>query len=72
MPTYEEQGLDMMRAHLKQGAALTPSQVVRTTARGGERGKAKAMRAEFLPAIAMQPRPADAISVAAGVVTIPD
>lgn len=69
---YEEQGLNLMWAHLKQGAPLPPHQVVRTTARGGERGKAPPMKPEYLPAITMTPKPADVITVSGGTVRIPD
>ncbi|MEO5735947.1 MAG: 3-hydroxybutyrate oligomer hydrolase family protein [Variovorax sp.] len=69
---YEEEGLNLMWAHLKQGTPLPPSQVVRTTARGGERGKANPMRPEWLPAINPRPAAADVVSVQNGLVRIPD
>lgn len=69
---YEQQALSFMWDHLKNGAALPPSQVVRTTARGGERGKAPPMRPEFLPPIAVRPATADLIAVHDGSVRIPD
>jgi hydroxybutyrate-dimer hydrolase len=69
---YEEQALNLMWNHLKNGSPLPPHQVVRTTARGGERGKAPPMKPEYLPPIVMAPKAADQIAISAGRVRIPD
>jgi hydroxybutyrate-dimer hydrolase len=64
--------MNAMYAHLKTGAALPPSQVVRTTARGGVPGAAPAIAATNVPAIAATPAAGDAIGFAGGSVTIPN
>ena len=69
---YEEQALNLMWNHLKNGSPLPPHQVIRTTARGGERGKAPPMKAEYLPPIVMAPKQADQIAVSSGLIRIPD
>ena len=67
---YFIRAMDAMYNHLKNGAALPPSQVVRTTPRGGEPGKAPAITAANVPAIAATPAAADAIGN--NTVTIPE
>jgi len=69
---YLFRALDAMYAHLKQGAPLPPSQVVRTTPRGGEPGKAPALTAANVPAIGQTPAPGDRITFSDNTVTIPD
>ncbi|TMI05055.1 MAG: D-(-)-3-hydroxybutyrate oligomer hydrolase, partial [Betaproteobacteria bacterium] len=56
---YLFRALDAMYAHLKQGAPLPPSQVVRTLPRGGEPGKAPPLTAANVPAISQAPAPGD-------------
>lgn len=69
---YEEQALDLMWEHLKNGTPLPPHQLVRTLSRGGEPGKARALEARHLPPIRMNPAMADRITVQAGQVMLPD
>ena len=52
---YFNQAMDAMYAHLKNGVALPPSQVVRTTVRGGTPGAAPAITAANVPAISAAP-----------------
>jgi hydroxybutyrate-dimer hydrolase len=68
---YDLQALDLMWAHLIDGAPLPPSQVVRATPRGGTPGAAPPLSVDNLPAI--QPRPAaDEITFDANTVSVPD
>ena len=69
---YGLQALNLMWAHLTTGAALPPSQLVRTTPRGGAAGAAPALAAGNIPPIAASPVAGDQISVAGGAVTVPD
>jgi len=69
---YEEQALDLMWDHLKHGAPLPPHQLVRTTSRGGEPGKAPPLEPSMLPPIRMQPAARDAIRIEGGRITLPD
>ena len=69
---YLFRALDAMYAHLKQGTPLPPSQVVRTTPRGGEPGKAPALTAVNVPPISQTPAPGDQITFSNNTVTIPD
>jgi hydroxybutyrate-dimer hydrolase len=69
---YFIQAMDLMYAHLKTGAALPASQVVRTTPRGGTPGAAPAITAANVPAISAAPATADQITYASGVLTVPD
>jgi hydroxybutyrate-dimer hydrolase len=62
---YLFRALDAMYAHLKQGAPLPPSQVVRTLPRGGEPGKAPALTAANVPPIIQAPPPGDRITFSA-------
>lgn len=66
MAYYEEQALDLMWAHLTEGAALPPHQLVRTTPRGGEPGKAPALEQANLPPIRMQPAERNRIQLQGG------
>ena len=67
---YYLQALNLMWHHLKDGAPLPPSQVVRTIPRGGVPGAAPPLTAANLPAIAPNPS-SNAIEVSAGVVNVP-
>jgi len=69
---YVNQALDMMYAHLKTGAALPASQVVRTTPRGGTPGAAPAITAANVPPIALVPTPANQITFSNNTLTIPE
>lgn len=69
---YHLRALDAMWAHLTQRTALPPSQVVRTAPRGGEPGKAPALRSANVPPIAQNPTEQDRIRVEKGHVTMPD
>jgi hydroxybutyrate-dimer hydrolase len=66
---YVINSLDLMYAHLKTGAPLPPSQVVRTTPRGTA---VPAITAANVPPIAATPASADAITFSAGTLTIPE
>jgi hydroxybutyrate-dimer hydrolase len=67
---YNIQALNLMWNHLKGGAALPPSQVIRTVPRGGTAGAAPALTTANLPAISASPG-SDAIQVEAGAVNVP-
>ena len=69
---YFVRAMDAMWAHLKTGAALPPSQVVHTIARGGTAGAAPALTVTNVPAIVANPALTDRISVTSTTLTIPD
>lgn len=69
---YFVNGMDLMWAKLKNGTALPPSQVVRTTPRGGTAGAAPPITAANVPKIAATPAVADAITTSAGVINVPN
>ena len=69
---YFLQAMDRMWATLSTNAPLPPSQLVRTTPRGGTPGQAPAITAANLPPITPTPAPDDAITVTDGVVQIPE
>jgi hydroxybutyrate-dimer hydrolase len=69
---YFNQALDLVYAHLTAGGMLPPSQVVRTTPRGGTPGAAPAITRTNLPSIATNPAAADLITFSDNTVTIPD
>ena len=69
---YHLRALDMMWAHLVAKTEAPPSQVVRTTPRGGEPGKAPALQTENVPPISLRPPARDVIKVENGRVTIPE
>ncbi len=69
---YGIAALNLMWNHLKQGAALPPSQLVRTLPRGGTPGAAPAIAASNLPPIAAQPAAGDLIEVGGGVIVVPE
>ena len=60
---YEQRALDAMYANLKNGTPLPPSQVVRTTPRGGTAGSAPAISAANVPNFTNTPAAGDRISV---------
>lgn len=69
---YFLQAMDRMYARLTQGTALPPSQVVRTTPRGGTPGAAPAISTANVPPISNTPAASDLITYSGGTVTIPD
>ena len=68
---YFNRAMDAMYEHLKNGNALPPSQVVRTTPRGGAPGAAPAISASNVPAFSAAPTAADAITFSGSTLTIP-
>ena len=69
---YYLRAMDAMYAHLKSGTALPPSQVVRTTPRGGVGGAAPALSAANVPPIASAPAAADSIGFAGNALNVPN
>jgi hydroxybutyrate-dimer hydrolase len=69
---YGIEALNLMYAHLKHGAALPASQVVRTIPRGGVPGAAPPITPANVPPIASNPAAADAITFSANTVRVPD
>jgi hydroxybutyrate-dimer hydrolase len=69
---YLIRALDLMWARLKSGTALLPSQVVRTTPRGGTPGAAPAITAANVPNISATPAAANAITVSGGAINVPN
>lgn len=69
---YFNRALDALWAHLTQGAPLPPSQLVRTTPRGGTPGAAPALQAANVPPIAASPAAADRIVFDGATLVIPD
>ena len=67
---YFVQAMDLMYAHLKTGAALPESQVVRTTPRGLTGAVANPITAANVPPIVVMPATADRITFANNVVTV--
>ncbi|WP_374568221.1 3-hydroxybutyrate oligomer hydrolase family protein [Ideonella sp.] len=63
---YYNRAMDAMWARLKGGTALPPSQVVRTTPRGGTPGAAPAISAANVPAFAATPAAGDRIDIVGG------
>ena len=68
---YFNQAMDAMWATLKSGAALPPSQVVRTTARGGAPGAANPITQANVPPFSMAPAAADLIGFAGSAIAVP-
>jgi hydroxybutyrate-dimer hydrolase len=68
---YFNQAMDMMYAHLRTGAALPPSQVVRATPRGGAPGAAPALTAVNIPPISAAPPAGDQIGFSGTTLTVP-
>jgi hydroxybutyrate-dimer hydrolase len=69
---YHIQAMDMMYAHLKTGAALPASQVVRTVPRGLNGATANPITAANVPPIKTVAAAADQITFANNVVTVAD
>ncbi len=69
---YFNRAMDAMYATLKNGTALPPSQVVRSTPRGGTPGAAPAVTAANLPAISAAPAAADQIGFAGTSLAVPN
>ena len=69
---YFLQAMDMMYAHLKNGAPLAPSQVVHTVPRGGTPGAAPPITAANVPPISSTPPAGDLILFRGGTLQIPD
>jgi len=69
---YFIQAMDRMWANLTQGTALPPSQVVRTTPRGGTPGAAPTITRAHVPPIAAAPLASDVITFSNNTLTIPD
>ncbi len=63
---YFNRAMDAMWAHLKNSTALPPSQVVRTTPRGGAPGAAPAITAANVPGFVAAPAAADRIDIGTG------
>ena len=69
---YFINAMDIMWAKLKNNAPLPPSQVVRTTPRGGTPGAAPPITAANVPKIAATPAAANTISIGSGVINVPN
>lgn len=69
---YFNRSMDAMYAHLKSGAALPPSQVVRATSRGGAPGAAPAITAANVPAISAAPDLANQIGFSGTTLAVPN
>jgi hydroxybutyrate-dimer hydrolase len=69
---YFLQAMDLMYANLKNGAAIPPSQVVRTVPRGGTPGAAPAITPANVPPVSANPAAADTITFSNNTLTIPD
>ena len=69
---YFVQAMNAMYAKLKNGTALPPSQVVRTTPRGGTPGAAPALTATNVPPMVATPAGADAIGFTGNTLNIPN
>ena len=69
---YFLQAMNAMYAHLKNGTALPPSQLVRTTPRGGTPGAAPAITAANVPAISAAPAASERIGFAGTSLNVPN
>ena len=69
---YFAQTMNAMYAHLRNGAALPPSQVVRTTPRGGVPGAAPQITAAAVPTISAAPAAGDQIGFSGSAVMVPN
>jgi hydroxybutyrate-dimer hydrolase len=70
--TYFVQAMNAMYARLKNGTPLPPSQVVRTTPRGGVPGAAPAIAPANVPAISVAPTASDQIGFAGTSLSVPN
>jgi hydroxybutyrate-dimer hydrolase len=69
---YVNRALDIVYANLRNGTAIPPSQVIRTTPRGGTPGAAPAITPANVPPIPATPAAADAITFSNNTLTIPE
>ena len=69
---YFNQAMDAMYAHLKSGQRAAPSQVVRTTPRGGVPGAAPAITAANVPPFVAAPAAGDQIGFVGTSVSVPN
>ena len=69
---YFVQAMNAMYANLKSGTALPPSQVVRTTVRGGTPGAAPAITAANVPAMSAAPVAGDVIGFSGTSINLPN
>ena len=69
---YFNHAMDAMYAYLRTGAALPPSQVVRTTPRGGAPGLAPAITAANVPPISAAPAAGNQIGFAGSSLVVPN
>jgi len=69
---YFIEAMDLMYDHLRNGAAIPPSQVVRTTPRGGLPGAAPPITAANVPPIAAVPAEGNAITFSGNTLTVPE
>ena len=69
---YFNRSMDAMYAHLKTGTSLPPSQVVRTTPRGGVPGAAPAITASNVPAFSAAPTAGNQIGFSGTTLAIPN
>lgn len=69
---YFNRSMDAMYAHLKTGAALPPSQVVRATPRGGVPGAAPAITAANVPAFSAAPTAGNQIGFSGTTLAVPN
>ncbi len=69
---YFNQAMDAILAHLKSGTALPPSQVVRTTPRGGVAGAAPALTAANVPPFVAAPTAGNQIGFAGSSISVPN
>ena len=69
---YLNHALDAVYANLRDGTALPPSQVVRTTPRGGTPGQAPPITVANVPPISSAPPASSQITFSANTVTVPN
>lgn len=69
---YFKQSMNAMYAHLKSGAALPPSQVVRATPRGGAPGAAPAIASANVPPIIATPAAGNLVDFAGSSINVPN
>ena len=69
---YFNQAMDSMYAHLRNGAALPPSQVVRTTPRGGAPGAAPAITIANVPPFSAAPAAGNQIGFTGTSLSVPE
>ena len=69
---YFVRAMDAMYANLKSGTPLPPSQVVRTTPRGGVPGAAPAITSAAVPAISATPVPTNQIGFTGTSIAVPN